>query len=213
MDIAAGGGAGRRRQPVCGGGAVGARRPPRGSTSEGAGGRRTRRAGRPGSRGVADSRTTPAVGTVTADTPLSASPRSAVPDRHDFRRRLAGRRARRAVRPKPSACRSSRLARAGGPPTTRAGPAAAGLAVGQADEGAARSTAGSTSRPTTASASPGRSPRPPPAAPGSAPPPPAAVPAVAWQPHRPPPAVAGSVVNRCGGGWSAVADAPSTPAC
>ena len=29
--------------------------------------------------------------------------------------------------------------------------------------------------------------------------------------HRPPPAGAGSVVNRCGGGWSAVADAPSTP--
>ena len=29
--------------------------------------------------------------------------------------------------------------------------------------------------------------------------------------HRPPPAVAGSVVNRCGGGWSAVADAPSAP--
>ena len=28
-------------------------------------------------------------------------------------------------------------------------------------------------------------------------------------PHRPPPAGAGSVVNRCGGGWSAVADAPS----
>ena len=31
-------------------------------------------------------------------------------------------------------------------------------------------------------------------------------------PHRPPPAGAGSVVNRCGGGWSAVADAPSAPA-
>ena len=28
---------------------------------------------------------------------------------------------------------------------------------------------------------------------------------------RPPPAGAGSVVNRCGGGWSAVADAPSAP--
>ena len=33
-----------------------------------------------------------------------------------------------------------------------------------------------------------------------------------WRTHRPPPAVAGSVVNRCGGGWSAVADAPSAPA-
>ena len=32
------------------------------------------------------------------------------------------------------------------------------------------------------------------------------------QTHRPPPAGAGSVVNRCGGGWSAMADAPSTPA-
>ena len=42
------------------------------------------RAARP-SIGGADSRTTPAVGTVTADTSLSASPRSAVPDRHDFR--------------------------------------------------------------------------------------------------------------------------------
>ena len=31
-------------------------------------------------------------------------------------------------------------------------------------------------------------------------------------PHRPPPAGAGSVVNRCGGGCSAVADAPSAPA-
>ena len=30
-------------------------------------------------------------------------------------------------------------------------------------------------------------------------------------PHRPPPAGAGSVVNRCRGGWSAVADAPSAP--
>ena len=30
--------------------------------------------------------------------------------------------------------------------------------------------------------------------------------------RRPPPAGAGSVVNRCGGGWSAVADAPSAPA-
>ena len=29
--------------------------------------------------------------------------------------------------------------------------------------------------------------------------------------HRPPCAGAGSVVNRCGGGWSAVADAPSAP--
>ena len=33
----------------------------------------------------------------------------------------------------------------------------------------------------------------------------------AGQTHRPPPAGAGSVVNRCGGGWSAVADAPSSP--
>ena len=31
------------------------------------------------------------------------------------------------------------------------------------------------------------------------------------RPHRPPPAGTGSVVNRCGGGWSAVADAPSAP--
>ena len=32
---------------------------------------------------------------------------------------------------------------------------------------------------------------------------PAALADVPWQPHRPPPAGAGSVVNRCGGGWSA----------
>ena len=32
-----------------------------------------------------------------------------------------------------------------------------------------------------------------------------------WQTHRPPPAGAGKVVNKCGSGWSAVADAPSAP--
>ena len=37
-------------------------------------------------------------------------------------------------------------------------------------------------------------------------------PAVPWRTRRPPPAGAGSVVNRCGGGCSAVADAPSAPA-
>ena len=103
-------------------------------------------------------------------------------------------------------------------------------------DAAAASTPGSTSRPTTASASPvephrlpaerspataggagtdvrGDRPDRSPGSPssGTAPPPPAAVAAVAWQPHRPPPAGAGSVVNRCGGGWSAVADAPSAP--
>ncbi len=61
----------------------------------------------PSSAVVADSRTAPAVGTVPADTPPSTSPRSAVP---------AGTTSapcwRRTVRPKPSACRSSRLARA-----------------------------------------------------------------------------------------------------
>ena len=94
-------------------------------------------------------------------------------------------------------------------------------------DAAAASTPGSTSRSTTASASPerspataggtgtyvrgdrpGRSPRSPSS--GTTPPRPAAVAAVPWQPHRPPPAGAGSVVNRCGGGWSAgVAGAPS----
>ena len=49
------------------------------------------------------------------------------------------------------------------------------------------------------------------AAPVPRPPPPAAMAAVPWQPRRPPPDGAGSVVNRCGGGWSAVADAPSAP--
>ena len=101
-------------------------------------------------------------------------------------RRLAGRRARRAVRPKPSACRSSRLARAGAPSRTRAGPRPRAWPSDTLTGGRARSTPGSTSRPTTASASPGRSPRPPSSGTGSAPPPPAAVAAVAWQPHRPP---------------------------
>ena len=75
-------------------------------------------------------------------------------------RRLAGRRARHAVRPKASACRSSWLARAGAPVENAVGRAAAGLAVGHAD-GRPRSTPGSTSRPMTASTGPGRSPRPP----------------------------------------------------
>ena len=101
-------------------------------------------------------------------------------------RRLAGRRARRAVRPKPSACRSSRLARAGAPSRTRAGPRPRAWPSDTLTGGRARSTPGSTSRPTTASASPGRSPRPPSSGTGSALPPPAAVAAVAWQPHRPP---------------------------
>ena len=52
----------------------------------------------------------PQSGTVTADTPPSASPRSAVPAGTTS---APGRRARPAVCPKPSACRSSRLARAG----------------------------------------------------------------------------------------------------
>ena len=107
----------------------------------------------------------PQSGPVTADTPLSAMPRSTVP---------AGgtRRARHAVRPKASACRSSRLARGGNTVENAVGRAAAGLAVGHAD-GRPRSTPGSTSRPTTAAASPGRSPRPPSSGTGSAPPPPA----------------------------------------
>ena len=105
----------------------------------------------------------PQSGPVTADTPLSAMPRSTVP---------AGgtRRARHAVRPEASACRSSRLARGGSTVENAVGRAAAGLAVGHAD-GRPRSTPGSTSRPTTAAASPGRSPRPPSSGTGSAPPP------------------------------------------
>ena len=59
---------------------------------------------------LADSRTTPAVGTVTADTPLSASPRSAVPDRHDFRDgwRDDGRDALSVPSPRPAGHRGSR---------------------------------------------------------------------------------------------------------
>ena len=67
--------------------------------------------------------TAPASGPVTADTPLSAMPRWTV--------RLAARRARHAVRPKASACRSSRLARGRSTVENAVGRAAAGLAVGQ----------------------------------------------------------------------------------
>ena len=145
---------------------------------------------------------TPKSGPVTADTPLSAICR-------DLRCRLA-RRARHAVRPKASACRPSRLVRGGSTVENAVGRAAAGLAVGHAD-GRPRSTPGSTSR------THDRRRQPWPARPGR----PRAAPvprrrlrlvaAVAWRTHRPPPAGAGSVVNRCGGGWSAVADAPSVP--
>ena len=119
----------------------------------------------PRRRMVADSRTAPAVGT-------SDRRHAAQRHRRDRRCRLAGRRARHAVRPKASACRSSRLARGRSTVENAVGRAAAGLAVGHAD-GRPRSTPGSTSRPTTASASPGRSPRPPSSGTGSAPPPPA----------------------------------------
>ena len=102
-------------------------------------------------------------------------------------RRLAGRRARRAVRPKPSACRSSRLARAGAR-RQRARPRGRGLGRPDSPRRRGRGVAWL-----------------------DQPPRPAAVAAVPWQPHRPPPAGAGSVVNRCGGGRSAVADAPSAP--
>ena len=151
---------------------------------------------------VVDSRTAPAVGTVTADTPPSASPRSAVPA-GTTSAPLAGRRARRAVRPKPSACRSSRLARAGAR-RQRARPRGRGLGRRTRRDAAAAASPSSTSRPTTASASserspataggtgtdvrgdrPGHSPRSPPS--GTTPPRPAAVAAVPWQPHRPPP--------------------------
>ena len=99
---------------------------------------------------MVDSRTAPAVGT-------SDRRHAAQRHRRNRRCRLAGRRARHAVRPKASACRSSRLARGRSTVENAVGRAAAGLVVGHAD-GRPRSTPGSTSRPTTASASPGRSP-------------------------------------------------------
>ena len=125
---------------------------------------------------MADSRTAPAVGTVTAETPLSASAAIDGAARHDFRAgwrdggRDDGRDTLSVPRPRPAGHRGS-----SGPEHRRERPrprAAAGLAVGHAD-GRPRSTPGSTSRPTTASASPGRSPRPPSSGTGSAPPPPA----------------------------------------
>ena len=119
-----------------------------------------------------DSRIAPAVGTVTADTPLSAI---AAIDGAGWRD----------DGPKGSACRSSRLARGQSTVENAVGRAAAGLAVGHADGAAAFERLASTSRPTTAAASPARSPRPPSSGTGSAPPPPAR-----WPPShggRPPP--------------------------
>ena len=163
---------------------------------------------------VVDSRTAPAVGTVTTDTPLSVSPRSAVPAGTTS---APARGATGATVPsrRPAGRRGS-----GGPERRRqrGRPAAAGLTVGLPRAGAANSntaasTPGSTGRPTTASASPVeltayqrnvRSPWPggqaptfgvtglaarpsrPRAATVSAPPSPAAVAAVPWQTRRPP---------------------------
>ena len=96
----------------------------------------------------------PQSGTVTAETPLSAIAAIDGAARHDFRAGWRGRRAGRRARRCPSqGLRGLQVIAA-------VGRAAAGLAVGHAD-GRPRSTPGSTSRPTTASASPGRSPRPP----------------------------------------------------
>ena len=80
----------------------------------------------PRRRMVADSRTAPAVGT-------SDRRHAAQRHRRDRRCRLPGRRARHAVRPKASACRSSRLARGRSIVENAVGRAAAGLAVGHAD--------------------------------------------------------------------------------
>ena len=71
-----------------------------------------------------------------------------------------GRRARHAVRPKGSACRSSRLARGRSTVENAVGRAAAAWPSDTLTGGRVRRLA-STSRPTTASASPARSPRPP----------------------------------------------------
>ena len=138
----------------------------------------------------------PQSGTVTADTPPSASPRSAVP-------------AAMTSAPAGGTTGATRLSVPSPPPAGRRG-SREPEPVDKAR--AAASTPGSTSRPTTASASPvephrlpaerspataggagtdvrgdrpGRSPRSPSS--GIAPPPPAAVAAVPWQPHRPPP--------------------------
>ena len=105
-------------------------------------------------------------------------------NRYDFRDGWRDDRARRAVRPKSSACRSSRLARARGTVKNAGWPAAAG-GLGRRTRltgGRARSTPGSTSRPTTTTAS---------ARPAARPGRPQAAP------------MRGSVVNRC-----AVAGAP-----
>ena len=113
----------------------------------------------PRRRMVADSRTTPAVGTVTADTPLSASPRSAVPDRHDFHGwRDDGRDAPSVPSPRPAGHRGSRGP--GAPVENAAKPAAAGLAVGHAD-GRARAFDAWLDQPPHHRLRPGRSPRPP----------------------------------------------------
>ena len=122
-----------------------------------------------------DSRTAPAVGTVTAETPLSAIAAIDGAARHDFRAgwrddgRDDGRDTLSVPRPRPAGHRGSSRPEHR---RERGRPRGRGLGVGHAD-GRPRSTPGSTSRPTTASASPGRSPRPPLSGTGSAPPPPA----------------------------------------
>ena len=129
-------------------------------------------------RVVADSRTAPAVGTVTADTPLSPSPRSAVPAGTTFR---AGGGTTGATRCPSEALGLQVIAARAGRSTSRERGRPRGRGLGR------RSTLRSTSRP-----------RPPPPALAARPGRPRAarvprrrlrrsVAAVAWQPHRPPP--------------------------
>ena len=145
----------------------------------------------------------PQSGPVTADTPLSAiAAIGGAGWRDDGRDTLS------VPRPRPAGHRGSRGA--GAPSRTRSVARPRAWPSDNSD-GRPRSTPGSTSRPTTASASPGRSSRPPSSGTGSAPPPPARgrrrmadapvrpplareawstgaeVAGAPWQTHRPPP--------------------------
>ena len=145
----------------------------------------------PRRRMVADSRTVPAVGT--SDRRHAAQRHAAIDGadwRHDGRDTLS------VPRPRPAGHRGSRGA--GAPSRTRSVARPPAWPSDTLTGGPVRRLA-STSRPTTAAASPGRSPRPPSSGTGSAPPPPArGRRRMADAPSAP---GAGSVVKRCGAEW------------
>ena len=149
-----------------------------------------------------DSRTAPAVGTVTADTPLQRLRRDRAVPPGTAPRRLAGRRARRAV-PSPGPASRAGLEPVDNAVGTRGPPRRRDRLLTRprrrrpppkpvephrlpAERSAATARATGTD---VRGDRPGRSPRSPSSGTGSAPPPPAAMAAVPWRTRRPPPRV------------------------